>query len=161
MLHKSVPDGLQKYADKKLFSPLGIKNYEWQFTPQKVVNTAGGLRMSALDYARYGELYRNKGAYKGKQLLPKEWIAKTFTKYIPIPGRMNEYYGYLFWNKTYVINGKSYEAFYCAGNGGNKIFVFQDIPLTIVVTAKAYGRPYAHPQVDKMMVEYILPAVLK
>ena len=161
ILHKSVPDGLQKYADKKLFGPLGIKNYEWQFTPQNVANTAGGLRMSALDFARYGELYRNKGLYNGKQLLPKEWVTKSFTKYLPIPGRTNEYYGYLFWNKTYVVNGKSYEAFYCTGNGGNKIYVFQNIPLTIVITAKAYGRPYAHPQVDKMMEEYILPAVLK
>lgn len=161
ILHKSVPDGLQKYADKKLFSPLGIKNYEWQFTPQNVANTAGGLRLSALDFARYGELYRNNGIYNGKQILPKEWVAKTFTKYLPIPGRTNEYYGYLFWNKTYVVNGKSYEAFYCTGNGGNKIYVFQNIPLTIVITAKAYGRPYAHPQVDKMMQEYILPAVLK
>ncbi|PLK43120.1 serine hydrolase [Emticicia sp. TH156] len=161
ILHQSVPGGLQKYADTKLFKPLGIKNYEWQFTPQHVANTAGGLRLSALDFARYGELYRNKGVYKGKQILPKEWVAKTFTKYLPIPGRTNEYYGYLFWNKTYVVNGKSYETFYCTGNGGNKIYVFQNIPLTIVITAKAYGRPYAHPQVDKMMQEYILPAVLK
>ncbi|UTA69158.1 serine hydrolase [Emticicia sp. 21SJ11W-3] len=161
ILHRSVPGGLQKYADTKLFKPLGIKNYEWQFTPQHVANTAGGLRLSALDFARYGELYRNKGVYNGKQILPGEWVAKTFTKYLPIPGRTNEYYGYLFWNKTYVVNGKSYEAFYCTGNGGNKIYVFQNIPLTIVITAKAYGRPYAHPQVDKMMQEYILPAVLK
>ncbi|HTR29599.1 MAG TPA: hypothetical protein VMH27_10035 [Puia sp.] len=32
--------------------------------------------------------------------------------------------------------------------------------LVIVVTATAYGMPYAHPQVDRMMPDYILPAVL-
>ena len=161
ILNKSVPESLEKYADKKLFAPLGIKKYEWQFTPQKVVNTAGGLRMSALDFARYGLLYQNKGKWKDKQIIPQDWVNKTFTKYLPIPGRTNEYYGYLFWNKTFTINGKNYEAFYCTGNGGSKIYVFQDIPLTVVVTAKAYNRAYAHPQVDKMMQEYILPAVVK
>lgn len=161
VIDKSVPDGLEKYADKKLFSPLGIKNYEWQYTPQKVANTAGGLRMSTLDYARYGQLYQNKGKWKGKQLLSASWVAKTFTKQLPIGGRDNEYYGYLFWNKTFTINGKNYETFYCTGNGGSKIYVFKDIPLTVVITAKAYGRPYGHPQVDKMMQEYILPAVIK
>ncbi|MBA4851123.1 serine hydrolase [Emticicia sp. BO119] len=161
ILNKSVPESLEKYADKKLFSPLGIKNYEWQFTPQKVVNTAGGLRMSALDFAKFGLLYQNKGKWNRKQIIPQSWINKTFTKYLSIPDRTQEYYGYLFWNKTFTINGKNYETFYCTGNGGNKIYIFKDIPLTIVITAKAYGRPYAHQQVDKMMQEYILPAVVK
>lgn len=78
-----------------------------------------------------------------------------------IPGREDEYYGYLFWNKKFKIKDKTYETFYCTGNGGNKIYVFKDQPLVIVVTATAYGAPYAHPQVDRMMTEFILPALLK
>jgi CubicO group peptidase (beta-lactamase class C family) len=161
ILHKSVPDGLEKYADKKLFQPLGIKNYQWQYTPQKVANTAGGLKMSSLDYAKIGQLYKNRGQWNGKQILPEKWVDETLTKHLVIPERQNEFYGYLFWNKTYVINGKSYETFYCAGNGGSKIFIFKDLPLTIVITAKAYNRPYGHSQVDKMMEDYILPALVK
>jgi hypothetical protein len=48
---------------------------------------------------------------------------------------------------------------YCTGNGGNKIFVFDDRDLVIVVTASAYGQRYMHSQVDEMMAKYILPAV--
>jgi CubicO group peptidase (beta-lactamase class C family) len=161
ILNKSVPDGLEKYADKKLFQPLDIKNYRWEYTPQHVANTAGGLKMSSLSYAKVGQLYKNRGRWNGKQILPAEWVDKTFTKHLQIPGRTNEFYGYLFWNKTYNINGKNYETFYCAGNGGSKIFVFKDLPLTIVITARAYNRPYGHPQVDKIIEEYILPAVIK
>ncbi|WP_337041202.1 serine hydrolase domain-containing protein [Emticicia sp. 17c] len=161
VLNKSVPESLEKYATKKLFTPLGITKYEWQYTPQKVVSTAGGLRMSALDFAKFGQLYQNKGIWQNQQILPASWVQKTFTKYLPIPGRNNEFYGYLFWNKTFIVDNKAYETFYCAGNGGNKIYIFKDIPLTVVVTAKAYNRPYAHPQVDKIMQEYILPAVIK
>lgn len=161
ILNKSVPGGLEKYADSKLFHPLGITNYQWQYTPQKIANTAGGLQMSALSFAKFGQLYQNKGLWNGRQILPRKWVEETFTKHLPIPERENEFYGYLFWNKTYTIHQKKYETFYCAGNGGSKIYVFKDIPLTIVITAKAYNKPYAHRQVDKMMEEYILPALLK
>ena len=160
ILNKSVPNGLEKYANEKLFKPLGIFNYKWQYTPQKVPNTAGGIQMNALDFAKYGQLYKNEGKWNGKQLIPKEWVNKTFTKHQRITDRNNEFYGYLFWNKSFLVKNKRYEAFYCAGNGGNHIIVFKDQPLVIVVTAMAYGQVYAHPQVNKIITDYILPAVL-
>ncbi|WP_394660352.1 serine hydrolase domain-containing protein [uncultured Chryseobacterium sp.] len=160
IINKSVPNGLKKYADEKLFKPLGIKHYEWQYTPQGVPNTAGGIRMNALDFAKYGQLYKNKGIWNKKQILAKNWINSTFTKQNQITGRKDEYYGYLFWNKRYKSNRKLYEAYYCAGNGGNYILIFKDQPLVIVITASAYGQPYAHSQVDKMVQEFILPAVM-
>ena len=160
VIHKTVPGGLEQYTDKKLFKPLGISNYKWQYTPQKVVNTAGGIQMNALDYAKYGQLYKNKGNWNGKQILASDWVEKSFTNYFAdIPGQTP--YGYLFWNQKYSVNEKSYEAFQCNGNGGNKIIVFNDEPLVIVITATAYGQPYGHSQVDKMMEKYILPAVLE
>jgi len=160
ILNSHVRGGLDAYADLKLFSPLGIRDYQWQYTPQHVVNTAGGIRLKALDFAKYGQLYKNGGVWQGQQILPAEWVQKTFTKYHPVPYGSDQYYGYFFWNKIYRVSGKDYETWYCTGNGGNKIFIFTDRPLVIVVTATAYGMPYAHPQVDKMMGDYILPAVL-
>jgi hypothetical protein len=70
-------------------------------------------------------------------------------------------YGYLFWISTYNVNGNQYEAFYSSGNGGNKIFIFKDQPLVVVITATAYNKPYQHTQVKKMIERYILPAVIK
>ena len=161
ILNKSVPNGLDKYAEEKLFKPLGITNYKWQYTPQNVPNTAGGIQMNALDFAKYGLLYKNDGSWNGQQIISKNWVGKTFTKQKQILDRNNEFYGYLFWNKTFKINDKDYEAFYCAGNGGNNILIFKDIPLVIVITASAYGQYYAHSQVAEMLSKYILPAVIK
>lgn len=159
ILHKRVPGGLEKYADKKLFKPLGIKNYKWEYTPQKTANTAGGLRLNSLDLAKFGQLYQNGGRLNGRQIIPRSWVEKTFTKYLNVPYDPNWFYGYLFWNMTFKAGGKSFEAFYATGNGGNKIFIFKDQPLVVVVTAAAYGKPYAHPQANKIVEKYILPAV--
>jgi CubicO group peptidase (beta-lactamase class C family) len=159
VIHKSVPGGLEKYADKNLFQPLGITNYKWQFTPQKVVNTAGGIQLRSLDFAKYGQLYQNQGLWNGKQILPKEWVEQSLSHQMPIA--KDEYYGYLFWNKTYQLEGKEYEVYYCSGNGGNKIMVFKDQPLVIVITATAYNKPYGHSQVDAMIRNYLIPAIVK
>jgi CubicO group peptidase (beta-lactamase class C family) len=46
--------------------------------------------MNALDFAKYGQLYKNGGLWNGKQLIPEEWIRKTFTKHKSIPGRNDD-----------------------------------------------------------------------
>jgi CubicO group peptidase (beta-lactamase class C family) len=160
VIHKSVPGGLVKYTDEKLFKPLGITNYKWQYTPQNVGNTAGGIQLRAVDFAKYGQLYKNKGIWNGEQILSPEWVEKSVSKQVVQPNHENGYYGYLFWNNFYTVNGVDYEVSLCNGNGGNKIYIFKDIPFVIVITASAYNMPYAHSNVDKMMVEYILPAIL-
>jgi CubicO group peptidase (beta-lactamase class C family) len=161
ILNKNVPGNLEKYADEKLFKPLNITNYQWQYTPQKVANTAGSLQMTSLDYAKYAQLYKNNGVWNGKQIIPKPWVEKTLTKQIQIPGRENEFYSYLFWNKTFNYKGKNHETFYCAGNGGNEFIIFKDLPLVIIITSKAYNKPYGHQQAEKIVLDYVLPSILK
>ena len=159
IIHKSVPNGLEKYSNEKLFKPLGITKYKWQFTPQKVANTAGSVQLRSLDYAKYGQLYKNQGVWSGKQILSKEWITKSLSHQMTISE--DEYYGYLFWNKTYTVNGVNYEVYYSSGNGGNRIFIFKDLPIVVVITSTAYNTPYGHKQVDKIMQNYLIEAVTK
>ena len=160
ILDKKVPGGLEQYSATRLFKPLGIKNYKWQYTPQKVVNTAGSLQMRSLDYARYAQLYKNGGKWNGKELLPADWVNKSFSRQLPLPGRNNEWYGYLFWNKTYEVNGKQYEVWYCSGNGGNEFIIFTGLPLVVIITSRAYNKPYGHAQADRIVKEFVIPAVL-
>ena len=161
ILHQSVPNGLEKYAHEKLFTPLGITSYQWQYTPQNVANTAGGIQLRALDFAKYGQLYKNRGVWKEQQIVSSDWIAASLAKQVQRgESERDGYYGYLFWNDNLEVNGKVYEVAYAAGNGGNKIFIFKELPLVVVITASAYGKSYAHKQVNQMMRQYILPAVL-
>lgn len=158
ILNKTLPGGLEVYANTHLFEPLGITNYDWQHTPQRVANTAGGIQLTPLDFAKFGELHRNDGVWGDKRLLPAGWARQSLAPVVDTTTE-GDRYGRLWWNKRYAVNGEQWETSYCSGNGGNKIFVFPDQDLVIVVTASAYGRPYGHSQVDRMMTEHILPAV--
>ena len=51
-------------------APPGGGMYRWL--------TAGGLRMTARDYARFCWLLLNKGRWQDRQLVAKEWIERTF-----------------------------------------------------------------------------------
>lgn len=161
ILNQTVPDGLEDYAEKRLFQPLGISKYTWQYTPQNVPNTAGGFQMSALDLARYGQLYIDKGIVNGQQIVPEKWIEESMSQQIEIPEAYGGgHYGYLLWNKTYEVNGESYDVYYASGNGGNKVMMFPELDLVIVITATAYGQPYMHIQADEIVEDYLLPALL-
>ncbi|MNE77783.1 hypothetical protein D3C80_1741290 [compost metagenome] len=150
---------MEKYSNEKLFKPLGITKYKWQFTPQNVANTAGSLQLRSLDYAKYGQLYKNQGIWNGKQILSQEWITNSLSHQMTISE--DEYYGYLFWNKTYNLNGVNFEVYYSSGNGGNRIFIFKDFPIVVVITSTAYNTPYGHKQVDKIMQNYLIETVTK
>lgn len=161
ILNKSVPGGLEKYAHENLFQPLNIQNYKWQFTPTNVPNTAGGFEMTSLDNAIYGQLYLNGGQYNGRQIISEEWAKESLSPHIKTSISEEEHYGYLFWQKEYNVDNRKYNAYYASGNGGNKIIMFQELGVVVVLTATAYGQPYMHAQADQIIQEYILPAILK
>jgi CubicO group peptidase (beta-lactamase class C family) len=158
ILHQKVPNGLEKYTAEKLFRPLSINSFSWQFTPQKVVNTAGGLQLTPLDLAKLGQLYRNNGVWHNRQIVPKSWVETSLSrqKEIPFDGMG---YGYLLWNRALKSNGKTYNTFNFLGNGGNRIVVMPKEAFTIVITASAYNTDYGHKQVDKILTDYVLPAI--
>jgi hypothetical protein len=86
----------------------------------------------------------------------KEWI-KSLSHQITISE--DEYYGYLFWNKTYKVNDVDYEVYYSSGNGGNRV-LFSKTNLLIVITS-AYNTPFGHKQADKIMQDYLILAISK
>jgi len=160
ILDRSIPGGVEVFANQKLFTPLGIDKFEWARTPQGKPFGGGGLRLRALDFAKYGQLYLNEGIYNGKRVLEKSWVKKSLSPLQVLPVDRPGYYGLLFWNKTFVVAGRSYHVYYSSGNGGNKIYMFKDLPIVIVITASAYGKAFAHIQADEIVEKYLLPAIL-
>ena len=160
IINSAVPGGLESYAHDRLFGPIGVTNYQWQHTPQRVANTAGGIQLTPLGFAKFGEVHRKGGRWGDEQVVSAAWVDDMLTPVIDttVPGNR---YGYLWWHKRYEVDGEAYPVAYCSGNGGNKIFVFDDEDLVVVVTASAYGQRYMHTQVDEIMTQYILPAVLQ
>lgn len=96
------------YLTPRLFEPLGITGMTWETCPRGI-NTGGwGLSIQTEGLAKFGQLYLQKGEWKGKQLIPAAWVAEATSFHIQQPGddkpdrpkAQNDWlqgYGYQFW----------------------------------------------------------------
>jgi CubicO group peptidase (beta-lactamase class C family) len=73
------------YLEPRLFRPLDISGITWETCPRGI-NTGGwGLSIQTEGLAKFGQLYLQKGVWKGIQLLPASWIEEATTFKIQQP----------------------------------------------------------------------------
>ncbi len=151
------------FANKYLFSPLGIADREiyvapdaeahkaftiekkakgriW-FSDPRGVGTAGyGLCLSADEMARLGLLCLQNGVWNGKRVLSEAWL-RTSTEPKSVAGTVfgSMDYGYLWW----IIDGKK-RIYAALGNSGNAIYINTEKELVISIAA------YFKPAVDHL-----------
>lgn len=148
---------VQKLADETLFAPLGIADAEWQLSPLGHAQTGGGLGLRSRDLLKFAELYNRRGEWDGRRLVPESWVVTSLTPHARIDD--NNEYGYLWWLTSVEIGGRSVEAFYMSGSGGNKAFAVPDLDLVAVITSENFGRRDAHELSDALMLEHVLGSV--
>ena len=155
------------FAYENLLSPLGIditqnvvfsskeeqlslvKDHHecgWVADPQGI-NTAGwGLFMKPADMAKIGQLYLNRGAWNGRQLISAEWIDESTTGHSRWDKML---YGYLWW-----IVDENEHSYAAIGDGGNVIYV--NPAKNLVVSIASLFKPYAKDRVE-LIRKYIEP----
>jgi len=61
-------------------------------------HSKAGFKMSARDLAKFGQLYLNKGNWKGRQIIPAAWIERIATDYVETGKKgMDSAHSYLWW----------------------------------------------------------------
>lgn len=137
IIKKSTGMTIDKYAEKFLFGPLGIKNYYWKRTPANLPDTEGGLYLEPRDLAKIGTLYLTDGVWQDKQVLPKGWVQSAVKPHVedvsPESPRNNSGYGYKWWLLPNKNNPTTY-IYAAIGYGGQYMFVVPGSDLIAVFT---------------------------
>lgn len=157
VLQKATGMRTDRYAQEELFGPLGITDEKWFYSPMNIPQTGGGLRLTSRDLLKIAELYRNGGQWNGTRILSDAWVRTSTQPKARIDDDTE--YGYLWWLKSFKSGGKTYSAFLMNGNGGNKVAVFPELDLTVVLTSTNYNTRGMHEQTDRLLTDYILPAI--
>ena len=107
LLRSVTGQSLSEFMQSRLVEPLGFTNPSaWLVDPLGVELGFGGLAVTARDYARIGELYRNGGRVDDLQVVDAEWVQSSVTASAPhlqsgkvVVGGITtpEGYGYQWW----------------------------------------------------------------
>lgn len=147
ILVKATGQSVLDFATETLFSPLEItversvifQTKEEQIAFNKArnisgwaadsfgINTGGwGLTLSAVDMAKLGKLYLDKGMWNGKQIVSEKWISESTQEHSRWE-KPNLPYGYLWW-----IGDNGFAAM---GDGGNIIYVNKKRNMVVSITS--------------------------
>ncbi len=98
------------------------------------------FRMSAHDLALFGQLYLNRGQWKGRQLIPNTWIAFSTQPYSVIEPEYGLNYG-LLWNVLTPSSPGEHPSFYHTGVDIHMLGIYPKHKLVMVHRVDT-ERPY-------------------
>jgi CubicO group peptidase (beta-lactamase class C family) len=156
IIEKTTKQPLPEFAKQTLFIPLGITKFKWHFKPDKSSSeTFCQLYLRPRDMAKFGLLYLNNGNWNGRQVISAEWVQQSLSKHSVIQGVD---YGYLWWLKYLDADGVRYYGKAAQGNGGQRIYIWQEQNMVTVITGGNYN---SQSPSDELIRKYILPAFNK
>jgi CubicO group peptidase (beta-lactamase class C family) len=156
VVERSSKQSLHDFADKYLFSPLGTTGFKWDFVPdQDHQEDFGQLYLKPRDMAKFGLLYLNGGKWKGKQIIPEDYVSQSLTRHSVVDGID---YGYLWWCESLTAGGVTYKGMAAKGNGGQRIFLWPEQNMVAVITAGNYN---TQSPANKMLIECVLAGLKK
>jgi CubicO group peptidase (beta-lactamase class C family) len=170
ILSKVTGRPLGDLAKVTLFEPLGINDWEWQQFPNGDPDTSGGLRLRPRDLAKLGQLVLDGGAWRGRLIVPADWVQQMTARQSPRGSWFGfaDAYGYLWWEGRSSIGGRDIDWIAAFGRGGQRLYVVPSLDLVVVVTAGLYKSSHGGPPspqeslaADTVLNSYVLPAALR
>jgi len=132
IVEKLTGESLIDYLRPRLLEPLGIDNPTWMRCPLGIATGGYGLSIRTEDIAKFGQLYLQRGNWKGQQLINADWVEAASSKQIDNgndPTRdWTQGYGYQFWMSRH-------DAYRGDGAFGQYCVVLPEQDAVIAVTA--------------------------
>lgn len=120
---------MMEYLDSRLWKPLGIRNVYWESCPMGRTKGGWGLYITMEDMAKIGQMYLQKGLWKGQRIVSEEWICRSCQKWVET-GEDNGYsYGFHNW----ILDEEN--AFLFNGMLGQNMIFYPEKRLFLITTA--------------------------
>lgn len=126
---RSIPE----LMEERLFRPLGLEADPYYVTDGRgEAFVLGGLNLTTRDYARFGQMVLQGGAWQGRQVVPREWLDASTVPSAPggVP------YGFQWWIPADAAEGE----FFARGVYGQYVYVNR--PLGVVIATNGADRAF-------------------
>lgn len=161
VIERATGERLETFAERVLFRPMGISRHEWLAYPDGAAIAASGLRLAPRDMAKLGRLYLAGGRWRGRQLVPEEWVRASLSPQAVISERPIglQRYGYHWYLGTARLGERSLPYFAAIGWGGQRVVAIPSLELVMVLNAGLYGDPRQSDIAFEILLDRLLPAL--
>jgi CubicO group peptidase (beta-lactamase class C family) len=148
ILQRATHQTPSEYLSEKIWKPLGMEAPATWSIDSKADGfelMQAGINARAIDFAKFGQLYLNGGEWRGRQIVPHQWVIEstsrdpqdhrrweTFVQF----HRRGGYYRYGWWGFT-LANGE--HGYMAVGKYGQYIFISPKDKVVIVRTGEKWG----------------------
>ncbi|MFN0192377.1 MAG: serine hydrolase domain-containing protein [Aestuariivirga sp.] len=161
IIERGTGKSLLDFAHEALFVPLGIVRVEWNAGRDGKHSAASGLRLSARDLSRIGQMLLERGRAGGLQIVSGAWIDQSTAPRIETGEGLS--YGYQWWLGAAAPGlRRSAEQRWFAGfrNGGQRLFVMPAAKLAMVTYFGNYDRMDSWKFPIRLWWEIVLPSLV-
>ena len=177
ILRRATGRPILDYAREKLFDPLDIDTrpawqgrsndlrtalskpgFAWVTDRDGTNLTCCGLKLTAPDMVKIGQLYLDEGRWQGRRLVSAEWVKQSTINQLTNEQTGAEGpYGYLWW----VGDIQSHPYFAAFGSYGQHVVVVPDSRLIVVTVSDESGFPDPTEQFRKTFEDVIFAPILQ
>lgn len=152
ILERATGMSVSEYLQTRIWDRIGMEfDGSWSIDSKAsdFEKMETGINARAIDFAKFGVLYLNRGSWQGNQVISSAWVNESTQPLLPnnydvyyptffksLPGQA--YYGYMWWG---MARGEGSYDFSAEGDKGQYIYVSPQKNMVIVRNGIEYGIP--------------------
>lgn len=133
-IERAIDTNIVSYLENEVWQKAGMSHdATWSVDSEENKQVKGfcGINVAPIDLVRFGSIYLHDGLYNGTQIVPKEWVNESFTKYNKPKDENGHYYSY-----SWRITDKN--AYVAVGLMGQYVYIEPDKNIVVVRTGESY-----------------------
>ena len=135
-------NAVDTFLKARVFAPLAMESVVPEYDASGTLIGGSLMHATARDWARFGDFLRNKGSYRGSQLLPRKWV-----ELMTSPSPRSAHYGLQTWlnrptgeaEHPLFPDRAPHSVFAMIGHMGQYVIVSPDQKLTLVRLGHSNG----------------------
>jgi CubicO group peptidase (beta-lactamase class C family) len=151
---------------QRVAEPLQIEHYYLNLQKTGDPYLGGGARFMPRDFMKLGQMMLDGGVWKGRRILSAEYARSAGARHVQLRDqnpKSYEYlamrYGYLWWTVNYPYKGRTLQAYFASGNGGQEVMVIPELDMVVATYGGNYSDRAGWLMVRELIPKFILAAV--
>jgi CubicO group peptidase (beta-lactamase class C family) len=157
VLRRATGSWLPDLFAEQIAAPLGIDHYAINLAPDGDAYLGGGLRLRPRDFLKLGQLFLDRGSWKGRRVVAEKWVSQATSPRSKLNNGNVD--GYNWWIQDLRVGDRTVHTYSAGGNGGQFVVVAPELDLVAAFTGGTYGSfLLAKRFEEELLTRYVFPA---